>query len=324
MGSEMEGTQPSLAPLVLVPADWQRYQPPRAVRSAASRLSFSALVTLFFVAHAGVIATLLYEDKFGLGNPAQISQEEIPVEVVVLEPPRKEPKPPSPPPRPEEQPRQVKEDFEKPAMSAPRKAAETLDTKGIEEKTAAPQATPKPQDGQRAPASASRVAPASAAPTTKDALSASSEAPNAEPIGKAGPENDGKPDHKHTRADRKTLTNTLRQLSTTSLSDFSFGRTTKAAPITGGLEDNRYLANVFAKFMSKKQYPRGFAATPTKRFVTISFVLDDSGRVVYQATSKSSGDPAIDSAAAAAVRSGAPYPPPPYGLPHSLIANIEF
>ena len=86
MGSEMEGTQPSLAPLVLVPADWQRYLPPRAVRSAASRLSFSALVTLFFVAHAGVIATLLYEDKFGLGNPAQISQEEIPVEVVVLEP----------------------------------------------------------------------------------------------------------------------------------------------------------------------------------------------------------------------------------------------
>src|SRR3954451_11091291 len=183
MGSEMEGTQPSLAPLVLIPADWLRYLPPKAVRSAASRLGFSALVTLFFVAHAGVIATLLYEDKFGLGKSAPIAQEEIPVEVVVLEPPKAEPKQPPPPaPALKQQPRDVKEDFEKPATSAPRKAAETLDTKGIEEKTAAPQATTKPQDGQRAPASASRVAPASAAPTTKDSLSASSEAPNAEPI----------------------------------------------------------------------------------------------------------------------------------------------
>jgi TonB family protein len=158
----------------------------------------------------------------------------------------------------------------------------------------------------------------------KATLDASSDAPDAEAIGKTGPENDGKPDDKDTKGERKALTKTLQQLSTTSLADFSFGRTTKAAPITGGLEDNRYLANVFAMIMSKKQYPRGLTPSPTKRFVTISFVLDDSGRIVYQATSKSSGDPAIDRAAAAAVRSGAPYPPPPYGMPHSLIANIDF
>jgi TonB family protein len=323
--SGMEATQPSRAPDVLLPADWLRYLPPRAVRSAASRLGFSGLVTLFFIAHAGVIAALLYEDKFGQENSAAIAQEEIPVEVVVLEPPREEPKPPSPPPpTPKEPPRQVKEDFEKPAMSAPRKAAETLDTKGIEEKTAAPQATPKPQDGERTPVSASRVAPAPAAPTIKGTITASSEAPDAEAIGKPGPDKDGNTDNKDNGAQRKALTNTLRQLSSATLSDFSFGRTTKAAPITGGLEDNRYLANVFAKIMSKKQNPPGFAASPTKRFVTISFVLDDSGRIVFQATSKSSGDPAIDRAASAAVKLGAPYPPPPYGLPHSLIASIEF
>jgi len=321
----MEAIEPSLTPEVFLPADWQRYLPPRAVRSAASRLGFSALVTVFLFAHAGLIATLLYEDKFGLGDSAQMSQEEIPVEVVVLEPPREEPKqPPPPPPRLKEPSGQVKEDFEKPATSAPRKAAETLDTKGIEEKTAAPQATPKPRDGERAPASAPLTAPASAAPTMKATLDASSDAPDAEAIGKTGPENDGKPDDKDTKGERKALTKTLQQLSTTSLADFSFGRTTKAAPITGGLEDNRYLANVFAMIMSKKQYPRGLTPSPTKRFVTISFVLDDSGRIVYQATSKSSGDPAIDRAAAAAVRSGAPYPPPPYGMPHSLIANIDF
>ncbi|MBV9065127.1 MAG: TonB family protein [Methylobacteriaceae bacterium] len=320
----MEAIKPSCTPAVRLPADWQRYLPPRAVRSAASRLDFAALLALFFIAHAGLIATLLYEDRFGLQTSAQMSQEEIPVEVVVLEPPKEEPKPPPPlPPRPKEQPRQAKEDFEKPATSAPRRPAETLDTKGIEEKTAAPQPLSKPRDGESAPA-ASSPAPASAAPTMKATLDASSDAPDAEAIGKAGPEHPGKPDDKETRAERKALTNTLQQLSATTLSDFSFGRTTKAAPITGGLEDNRYLANVFAKIMSKKQNPRGFTAAPTKRYVTISFVLDDSGRIVYQATSKSSGDPAIDSAAAAAVRSGAPYPPPPYGLPHSLIANIEF
>jgi periplasmic protein TonB len=320
----MEAINPSRAPAVVLPADWRRYLPPRAVRTATSRLAFSALVALFFIAHAGLIATLFYEDKSGPGNSAHLSQEEIPVEVVVLEPPKEDLKPP-PPPRPKEPPRQVKEDFEKPATSAPRKAAETPDTKGIEEKTAAPQPTPKPQEGDRAPASAPTIESPAAAPTMKATLEASSDAPDAEAIGKAGPENPGKPDDKDSRAERKALTSTLQQLSTTTLSDFSFGRTTKAAPITGGLEDNRYLANVFAKIMSKKQYPRGFAANhTTKRFVTISFVLDDSGRVIYQATSKSSGDPAIDSAAAAAVRSGAPYPPPPYGMPHSLIANIDF
>jgi TonB family protein len=321
----MEAIEPSCAPAVLLPADWQRYLPPRAVRSIAPRLGFSALVALFFIVHAGLIATLLYEDKFGLGKSARVSQEEIPVDIVVLAPPREEPKqPPPPPPAPKEQPRQVKEDFEKPAMSAPRKAAETLDTKGIEEKTAAPQATAKPRDGDRAPASAPNIAPASAAPTMKATLDASSDAPDAEAIGKPGPENPGKPDDKDSRAERKALTNTLQQLSTTALADFSFGRTTKAAPITGGLEDNRYLSNVFAKIMSKKQNPPCLIPSPMKRFVTVSFVLDDSGRIVYQATSKSSGDPAIDRAAAAAVRSGAPYPPPPYGMPHSLIANIDF
>jgi protein TonB len=320
----MEATVPSSAPAVLLPADWQHYLPSRAVRSAASRLGFSALVALFLFAHAGLIATLLYEDQFGLENAEQSSQEEIPVEVIVEPPKEALQPPPPPPPAPKEQPRQVKEDFEKPATSAPRKAAETLDTKGIEEKTASPQASPKPQDGERAPASAPIVAPAATAPTMKDALNAPSDAPDAEAIGKAGPENLAKPDERDSRADRKALAHILQQLSSTTLSDFSFGRTTKAAPITGGLEDNRYLANVFAKIMSKKQYPQGVAANRTKRFVTISFVLDDSGRVVYQATSKSSGDSSIDSAAAAAVRLAAPYPPPPYGMPHSLIANIDF
>ncbi|MEA2834650.1 MAG: periplasmic protein TonB [Methylobacteriaceae bacterium] len=320
----MEATTPSCAPAVLLSADWQRYLPPRAVRSVASRAGFAALVALFFMAHAGLITALLYEDQFGRGNIAQPLEEEIPVEVIV-DPPKEEPKPPPPPPpAPKEQPRQVKEDVEKPATSAPRKAAQTLDTKGIEEKTAAPQATPKPQDGDRAPASAPIIAQAAAAPTVKDTLNAPADAADAEAIGKAGPESPGKPNDKDSRADRKALTSILQQLSTTALSDFSFGRTTKAAPITGGLEDNRYLANVFAKIMSKKQYPRGVAANRTKRFVTISFVLDDAGHVVYQGTSKSSGDAAIDSAAAAAVRLAAPYPPPPYGMPHSLIANIEF
>ena len=319
----MEATNPSRAPEVVLPADWRFYLPPRAVRPVASRLGFSALVALFLMGHAGFIAALLYEEA-GLGNSAQ-TQEEIPVEVVV-EPPIEEPKPPPipPVPKPKEPPLQVKEDFEKPAMSAPRKAAETLDTKGIEEKTAAPQPTPKPQDGEQAPAPSPRVAPAAAAPTIKDALNAASDAPDAEAVGKAGPENRGKPEDKDSGSERKALSHTLQQLSTTALADFSFGRTTKAAPITGGLEDNRYLANVFAKIMSKKQNPRGFVSTPAKRVVTISFVLDDSGRIVFQATSKSSGDPAIDRAAAAAVKLGAPYPPPPYGLPHSLIASIEF
>jgi protein TonB len=293
--------------------------PAAAQRAALPRLGFATLLGLFLLVHAGVIGFLIYAD---LKGPSDIAApaEEIPVEIIV-EPPKEEPKLPPPP---EMQPPPSPEDL-RPAMSMPRAASDPeINANGIQQKTSALQTNSKPQEGQPTPAGASKVEPSAAAPTLKDVEDRQPNVPDAEAIGKAGPENPAKRDDSEVKNDQKTLANVLNQLSTTTLSDFSFAQKTKVAPITGGLEDNRYLANVWAQIMSKRQFPQRAAARHAKGSVTISFVLDDNGRVVYQAMSKSSGDRDLDTAAASAVKSGAPYPPPPFGMPHSLVATIEF
>jgi protein TonB len=323
----MEATDLNGAPAVFLPHDWLRFLPSARGIPTASRLGLPAFLVLFLILHASVIGLLIYRD---MGQPSDIPAppEEIPVEIIVEQPKAEPPPPPPPPPVAKQKvqppPPPPPEDL-RPAYSAPRKAADPeVSVRGIEQKTAAPEPKAKPQEGQPAPAAAPKVESASTAPTVKDVEAKSSDAPDAEAIGKAGPDNPAKPDDKEAQADKKALASVLKQLSTTTLSDFSFAQKTKVAPITGGLEDNRYLANVYAKIMSKKQYPRTAAARRAKGMVTIAFVLDDNGRVVYQATSRSSGEADLDAAAAAAVKLGAPYPPPPFGVPHSLVATIEF
>ena len=58
--------------------------------------------------------------------------------------------------------------------------------------------------------------------------------------------------------------------------------------------------------------------------VTIAFTVDDDGNVIGIGVQNTSGYPQIDAAAAAAIRRASPFPPPPAGAPHGLVATIDF
>ena len=105
------------------------------------------------------------------------------------------------------------------------------------------------------------------------------------------------------------------------LPDYKLARPTKKAPISGGNEDNRYLANVFAKIM--QQY-RGVDLGPDAEDLTctVAFNVDDDGTILAMQIVKSSGDEELDEAAVAAVSHASPLPPLPPGAPHGLIARI--
>jgi protein TonB len=278
----------------------------------------AALVAILFV-HAGLLAFILYRDGW---NHFQVpAEQEIPVEIVAEIPQD----PPKPPPAPEQKPQ---EDYDKPAYSAPRAATQTATNEaGTEDKTEAPQAQSKAQEGAPLPANDASPAPQ----PTKSAARGTAEEQiaddKAEPFEAASPLPDTSRGQAtaSARAENNSEANLLRQLSgQTRLSSFSFAAATTLAPLNGGNEDNRFMANVFAKIMSKKRYPRSAVARHASGIVRVSFIIDGSGGLVYQTLTLSSGEPDLDAEAMAAVKSAAPYPPPPPGAPHSLLATIKF
>jgi protein TonB len=51
----------------------------------------------------------------------------------------------------------------------------------------------------------------------------------------------------------------------------------------------------------------------------VAFYIDEMGNLTHQAVHQPSGAPDLDAAALNAVRRAAPFPPPPRGLPHSML-----
>jgi protein TonB len=306
-----------VAPLVV--DETLRLLPRTSALSISSRTRVSVFAGILFL-HAALIAFILHRDSW---DTFQVQPEqEIPVEVVAEVPPD----PPKPTPQQAEQ--KQEENYEKPAYSAPRTPSEVADNQtGAQLKTEAAQAQSKAQEG--APVAANEVAPApqmtaSAIPGAAEAKIADE---NAEPFEAASPSPDTEPGQAaaSAKAENTSQADLLRQLSAQpAFSSFSFAASTTLAPLTGGNEDNRFMANVFAKILSKKRYPRSAAARHAGGIVKVSFIIDGSGGLVYQTLAGSSGEPDLDAEAMAAVKSAAPYPPPPPGAPHSLLATLKF
>jgi protein TonB len=301
------------APLV---ADERLRLLPRVATMSLSPSARVAVVAAILFVHAALIAVILYRDSSKRFDVQP--EQEIPVEVVA-----EVPQPPAPQPEPKPQ-----EDYDKPAYSAPRApSAVATDQSGAQDKTEAPQAQSKAQDGAPAPANEADPAPqpvTSALRGTADEKIADNKA---EPFEAASPLPDKSPGQAMATAKSQNTaeTDVLRQLSAQpAFSNFSFAASTRLAPLTGGTEDNRFMANVFAKILSKKRYPQSAAARRASGTVMVSFIIDGEGRLVYQTISHSSGEPDIDAEAIAAVKAAAPYPPPPPGAPRSLLATLKF
>lgn len=305
----------------------ERFFAPERPDTFWSRSRFIALLAFVLIIHASVIGYFLYRDTT---VPDQVAQaEETPIEVV------QEPPPPPPPPPPKQQPepkQQPKQDLsEKPASSAPRAPSETaVDTKMTEAKTEAQKTASPPRDGQpdlaKADASASKEA---AAPDPKEAAAPKLEDDkrDAEALDKAKPDLPDKPETQQAKIKPKTqATDAARQLSgLADLPTYHFATASKMQDFPAGDEDNRYLAIVYGKIMSKNRYPTSAAARRGARgIVSVTFVVDFMGRIARQVVTESSGQPDLDAVAMATVRAAAPFPFPPGSGPQQLIWRADF
>jgi protein TonB len=284
---------------------------------ASRRQLTGSLAAILFV-HAALIAFILYRDSWDRFETPP--EQEIPVEVVAEVPPD----PPKPPPEQNK----PEENYDKPAYSAPRAATQTASNEaGAQTKTEAPQAQSKAQDGAPVPANSAALTPQVTASALRGTAEEKIADDKAEAFETASPLPDPPPGQAQAsaKAENNAAVDLLRQLSAQpSLSGFSFAASTKLAPLTGGTEDNRFMANVFAKILSKKRYPQSAAARHASGTVMVSFIIDGEGGLVYQTISHSSGEPDIDAEAIAAVKAAAPYPPPPPGAPRTLLATLKF
>ena len=307
------------APLV---ADERLRLLPRALHASGipGRERMAALAVILFV-HAALIAFILYRDQ---ADRFEVQPEqEITVEVVAELPP--DPAKPPPQPQPEQKP---EENYDKPAYSAPRAATETATNQsGAQNKTEAPQAQSKAQDG--APVAANDAAPAPQVTTSALRGAAAEQVADdeAEPLDAASPLPDASPGQApaRTRAEQNAETQTATQFPAKSaFPHVSFMAMTMPATLNGGDEDNRFMSNIFAKILSKKRYPKSAATRHATGIVMVSFIIDSGGGLVYQTLARSSGHADLDAEAMAAVKAAAPYPPPPPGAPQSLLATLKF
>ncbi|MCI0736036.1 MAG: hypothetical protein L0Y50_07165, partial [Beijerinckiaceae bacterium] len=230
-----------------------------------SRLPFALTLAVCFLAHAAILAFLLFEHSFVPSEPTRV--EEIPVEIIAELPPElKPPAPPLPPPpdlvaRPvvKEKPPPEKvqlEDVEK-AFDAPMSGNASQTQKAEESKeTQAPRQAPPPklvvprppQDKpeQAKAATAPNEQPAEPAPPSEPQKLAE-DLPDAEALEKAQPEPPVKSKDKKAPkpskdppAQGKKVTVAQQLAALAPAPDYSIGARAKAAPIGGGTEKASY------------------------------------------------------------------------------------
>ena len=287
-----------------------------------SRSRFAVLVVLVLLAHGAALVFLLHRDAT---TPVETAKnEETPVEIVVEKPPEP-PKPPPQPKKPPPPPQPQKQEIEKPAFSAPRAPnEEKTETNRTDQKTQAPKAPTPPQEGQRAPAQQASLPKEESKPEAKEDAGAKPEEtkPDAEALDKAKPKVAPKPSSKQAKPSPKTkkVQDALASLSGASdLPEMTFAKPTPKAPVYGGTEDVRYLAILEGMILNKVRLLPRLNHYQEASTVAVSFHIDDGGRVLSMGIASTSGYPDIDRMALQAVTSAAPFPPPPRGVPHSLI-----
>ncbi|MCC3244991.1 TonB family protein [Methylocystis sp. WRRC1] len=308
---------------------------PRRDGRLMPRPRFAAFILLCLLLHAAILAFLLWEDQRNALLPPAI--EEIPVEVITEPPPQPKEEPPPPePPQPEQKAEEQKQkppppptEIEEPAFDAPKleskekseqnapEEAKEAKTKRNEPEKLAPK-DEKPQGLKDAQDDADGDKPPEPAPEKQV-----EDKPDAEIIERAEktPTPTEKPDTKDTKpakkGDAKSIADQVAALAP--LPDFKLAAPPKQSPVGGGQAKTTYLTILYGLIMPHMQIPARVRASQISSRGVVAFYIDEMGNLTHQAVYKSSGMPDLDAAALSAVRRAAPFPPPPRGLPHSML-----
>jgi protein TonB len=319
----------------------ERLFEPRRAGDFAPRPRFLAFVLLGLLLHLALLAFLLWEDKRAV-EALPPPQEEIPVEVINEPPPpeeeKKEEEPPPEPPPPEQKQEQQKPppppppvEDEKPAFDAPK----------AESKEKSEQDAPEEQKELKTPRNekpTEKLVPKDETPQgLKDAQEDADgdktpepapekeveDKPDAEIIERAEkvPTPTEKPQTKDAKAAKKGDSNTIAEqvAALAPLPDFKFAAPPKTSPVGGGQAKTTYLTILYGLIMPHMKIPQRVRDLQMTSKGVVAFYIDELGNLTHQAVYKTSGVPDLDAAALAAVRRAAPFPPPPRGLPHSML-----
>ena len=294
----------------------------------ARRTWFSLTIALVATLYACLLGWMLWRDS--ADPPRGTQAQETPIEVVA--------EMPKPPIAPVPQPPSPKQEIEKPASSAPRAVNETKDdTEHADKDTHAPkkdappaQAEPKPTPDEP---KEEAEEPAKEAPEKSEAAEAQKPPDvldkDAEALDKLPPEPPKKPE-KLAQAKPRPVPpkpphrpkSVAQQLAGASeLPDYTFAKPMrKHAKVSGGTEDDRYLAVVYGLITQNRH---AISVPYGDWSVSVSFVVDGGGNLVGVQVSKPSGYTEVDTQAVEAVEAAAPFPPPPSGGATSMVARLR-
>ena len=252
--------------------------------------------------------------------------QEIPVEVVIEQPPPK-PKPPEDKPKPPPQ-----QDLEKPAYDAPAAPTQEKVNRQSPDKTteakAAPEAPPPPNPG--APPKAESPAPE---PKPADQEKAETAPPahdlTPEPEGELPADRNPKPEDNPAQAAAPAAPPAPRKApvgtpipTIEDLPQYKFARSVEDSPVAGGNAETRYLTIVYGKIKAHLHETADLHLDLANRHGMVDFYVDEGGNLVGRRLISTSGSPNLDIAVMTAIAEAAPYPAPPNWSPISLNYNF--
>jgi periplasmic protein TonB len=315
-----------------------------------ARRPFALILAACLAAHALLLAILLFDDLSIASEPTRA--EEIPVEIVAELPPEQKAEPVAkllpPPPdlvtppavKAKPPPDKVQLDDVQVAHDAPVSGNADQTHKGeLDKETKAPRVAPPPKLAAPQPSQEKLEQDKAAAASNEKAAKPSPPAepqkladdtPDAEALDKAQPEPPAKPQKKHAPQDSKsppaqgkkaTVAQQLAALSPAP--NYSIGAAVKSAPISGGTEKASYESLLMGLITRRVHLPPSVRASHLIHVGQIGLFVDELGNLTHQAVYRASGDPVLDAAYFAAVRSAAPFPAPPRGLPHGFILQYS-
>ncbi|MGA3304041.1 MAG: TonB family protein [Methylovirgula sp.] len=298
------------------------------LRNAKRR--FGTIIVFACLLHVVILILLLVRDH---ATAPALQETQIPVEVIIEPPPPKPLQKEQQKPQPKEKEKVLKDEVARDVAPPPNdeklrtQPTDKASTSPLQNKPI-PNADLKPVPNPQTQASKSATQPAERTVAPNE----TQDKPDAEPLDKAAPIKDQKAEEKQKPSkDKSPLPNSEKAAlarefaALTPAPKFAVATEAKPSPINGGqCHATPYLCTLFGLIMRKQHYPEEARAQHIEGTVVVAFWVDERGDLVHQALYRTSGHPILDDEAVASIRRAAPFPPPPPGIPHGFIAQMEF